>query len=222
MTSDQVDRTVQLAVDDAARPSTRRTIVAFAAVSVVLAAAAIVMVLWWRSDSRDLEAALRSDSSTLRGDVVALRDQVRGLGGTPVVPERGAPGSDGLPGSNGRDGADGRDGKDGASPPCLTESAQCRGADGSDGADGSNGADGADGQPGKDGAAGTDGVNGTNGVNGRDGAPGPACPEGYELRDAVITADDGSTYRGKACVNPASSTAPSPEPTGLPTLRSGP
>ena len=50
---------------------------------------------------------------------------------------------------------------------------------------------------------------------GRDGEPGkngPTCPDGFELRDAVITAPDGSTYSGKACVDPASSAPPSADP----------
>lgn len=47
---------------------------------------------------------------------------------------------------------------------------------------------------------------------GADGQPGPACPDGYELRDAVITAPDGTTYSGKACVDPGSSAPPSTDP----------
>lgn len=43
---------------------------------------------------------------------------------------------------------------------------------------------------------------------GADGVPGPACPEGFELREAVVTAADGSTYRGRVCVDPSSSSAP--------------
>lgn len=59
------------------------------------------------------------------------------------------------------------------------------------------------------GPAGQDGSDGTDGAS---GAPGPTCPEGYELRDAVITAKDGTTYSGKACVDPASSEPPSSNP----------
>ncbi|QYN26679.1 hypothetical protein [Amycolatopsis sp. DSM 110486] len=58
------------------------------------------------------------------------------------------------------------------------------------------------------------GINGENGHNGENGKPGPTCPDGYELRDAVITAPDQTTYQGKACVDPASSTPPTTdEPT---------
>ncbi|MFF4600166.1 hypothetical protein [Amycolatopsis sp. NPDC001319] len=54
------------------------------------------------------------------------------------------------------------------------------------------------------------------GTNGSAGTPGPTCPDGYELRDAVITAPDQTTYQGKACVDPASSVPPSQSepPTG--------
>lgn len=69
------------------------------------------------------------------------------------------------------------------------------------------------------GPAGPGGVNGTNGTNGTNGADGPACPAGYELRDAVITAPDGTTYKGKACVdrNSASSPPSSNPPLPIPT-----
>ncbi|HET6286361.1 MAG TPA: hypothetical protein VFG15_06385 [Amycolatopsis sp.] len=79
----------------------------------------------------------------------------------------------------------GSTGPAGESPPCLAEPAQCRGVDGRDGKDGRDGVD---------------------------GQPGSTCPDGYELRDAVITAPDSSTYSGKACVDPSSSTPPSSDP----------
>lgn len=59
------------------------------------------------------------------------------------------------------------------------------------------------------GPAGAKGDKGDKGDTGEPGAAGPACPDGYELRDAVITAPDGSTYQGKACVDPSSSQPPS-------------
>ena len=70
---------------------------------------------------------------------------------------------------------------------CGQPDEPCRGADGTDGASGQNGADRA---------------------AGAEGPPGPTCPGGYALRDAVITAPDGSTYSGKACVDPASNQPP--------------
>lgn len=65
------------------------------------------------------------------------------------------------------------------------------------------------GPPGADGKDGVDGKDGKDGADGNDGAPGPACPDGYEQRPAVITAPDGSTYQGVACVRPDSSQPPS-------------
>lgn len=225
MTSDQVDRTMQLAADDAARPRTRRIITVLAVVSVVLAAAAIGLVLWLGGKSRDLEAALRSDGTGLRADVTALRDQVRGLGGTPVVPERGTPGPDGLPGADGRDGRDGTNGQngtDGSTPPCLSEPPQCRGANGADGSDGQAGKAGQDGVAGKDGADGTNGTNGVDGRNGVDGQQGPP-PAGWTWTDSDGRQQSCARNTGSPDSAPTyTCTAPSPEPTGLPILRSSP
>lgn len=94
-------------------------------------------------------------------------------------------GQDGADGKDGEDGKDGADGADGQTPPCMSEPNQCRG------------------DPGKD---------GTDGEDGKDGEPGPTCPDGYELRDAVVTAPDGRTYEGKACVDPSTEQEPEPDP----------
>lgn len=215
MTSDNVEQTVvQPAADDAAAPQTRRLIVVLVATALAMGAGAIALIMLWHNDSKDLESALRSD-------ITQLSEQVRGLGGTPVVSAPGAPGVDGQPGADGRDGVDGKDGDpgapgaDGTSPACLTEPRQCRGIDGQ------NGAPGQDGTPGKDGTDGQDatGVPGPPGDKGDPGTPG-APPAGWTWTDS-----DG---RQQSCTrNPASPdsaptytcTAPSPEPTGLPILR---
>lgn len=52
------------------------------------------------------------------------------------------------------------------------------------------------------GPAGTKGDTGDTGPTGAAGPPGPTCPPGYELHDAVISDADGTTYQGKACVDP--------------------
>lgn len=62
------------------------------------------------------------------------------------------------------------------------------------------------------GTKGETGDAGATGATGAAGAPGPTCPPGYELHDAVITDTDGSTYQGKACVDPATKQAPNPLP----------
>lgn len=84
-----------------------------------------------------------------------LSQQVRDLGGTPVV------GPKGDPGTAGQKGADG-----------------APGTDGDDGTDGRNGADGKDGDPGPVGPTGAEGKAGTDGTPGKDGEPGPAGPTG--------------------------------------------
>lgn len=56
------------------------------------------------------------------------------------------------------------------------------------------------------------------GADGAPGVPGPACPDGYQLREALITASDGSTYRGQACVDPTSSSPPTTSETPPPLL----
>ena len=142
-------------------------------------------------------ALLRQAARTAVIDYCATRNGCRGPDGaapdidaivTTVLAQIPPP-RDGLPGRDGdavaavaaycgqaSDPCRGPTGPAGASPPCLSEPAQCRGN------------------------------------NGNDGLPGPTCPEGYELRDAVITAPDGSTYSGKACVDPNSSNPPSTNP----------
>lgn len=59
--------------------------------------------------------------------------------------------------------ADGRDGVDGQPPPCLSEPAQCRGADST-----------------------------VPGPSGPQGQPGPACPDGYSLRMYSVVTTDGA------------------------------
>ncbi|MFI6304265.1 hypothetical protein ACIBCH_20535 [Amycolatopsis thailandensis] len=169
-------------------------------------------------------ATSRDQLSTQDQQIGALVKQVRDLGAVPVVePAPGARGAAGMNGVNGRDGRDGQNGRDGATPACYSEPNQCRGADGKNGTDGTAGTDGRSGTAGQDGQSppclaepaqcrGADGRDGANGRDGVDGEPGPTCPDGYELRDAVITAPDGSTYSGKACVDPASSAPPSTNP----------
>lgn len=105
----------------------------------------------------------------------------------------------------------GRDGADGQSPPCLSEPDQCHGPQGE------TGETGAKGDPGTPGPQGDKGDKGDQGDPGRPGEPGPTCPDGYEPRSAVITAPDGTTYDGIACVRPDSGQPPrNPSSTLLP------
>ncbi len=114
-----------------------------------------------------------------------LADQVRGLGAIPVT----VPGATGASGPAGPQGPKGDKGDPGMSPPCLAEPDRCRGPVGEQGPAGETGATGEQGEAGPQGPAGPAGEPGPQGAQ---GAPGPACPDGYELRDAVITAPDGT------------------------------
>lgn len=221
MTSEQARDIVEGAAQNAVKDlrGRRTTWIAFA----VLLASIVLAALWFgprlaavddRSQAQDRRIeALTAQSDKNASDGQALRDQVVRLGGTPVVEPAqpgatGATGPAGATGAAGPQGPQGVAGRDGITPPCMAEPDRCRGAVGPTGPAGQAGQPGADGAKGDTGPQGTKGDTGADGPKGDTGASGPACPEGYELRDAVITAKDGSTYQGKACVDPNTSTPP--------------
>lgn len=114
-----------------------------------------------KADLGDQKTITAENVEAARQNAIAARrlaQQVKNLGGVPIVQPNDltpVPGPQGLPGSpgiNGVNGVNGRNGKNGA-----------------DGQDGSNGINGVDGQNGAPGAAGQDG---TPGKDGADGAPG--------------------------------------------------
>lgn len=197
-------------------------------VALVLALVALGGVAWLvygQVDARDEANTATSERDRAAGAAKSLADQVADAcaKGGPAAAELGraceqaaqvqATPAPAAP----RDGRDGRNGTDGKTPPCYFEAGQCRGIDGpngSDGTNGTNGRDGADGQDGRPPACQSepDQCRGAAGATGPAGPPGPTCPEGYELRDAVVTAPDGSTYSGKACVDPGTSAPPSTDP----------
>ncbi|SFO59493.1 hypothetical protein [Amycolatopsis rubida] len=186
-------------------------------------------------------ASLQRTSDARGADVSRLAEQVKGLGGTPVVQPPAAP----TPAPAAVDATTLRQtARQAVEDYCATRN-QCRGTDGAspdfdaltnavlakipvpkDGTDGQNGQNGRDAPlpdypalvasavasycDAHDQCRGEQGTPGVNGANGKDG---PACPDGFELRDAVITSPDGTTYQGKACVDPNSgSTPPSTDP----------
>ena len=131
-----------------------------------------------------------------------LSQQVRNLGGTPVVGPKGDPGTagqkgaDGLPGRDGSDGSDGRDGSNGED-----------GDPGPVGPTGAEGEPGAEGAPGKDGATGPTGPAGPEGPQGDVGPTGPQgeqgpkgeqgdvgesimCPDGYTPTEVTWFGDE--------------------------------
>lgn len=128
-----------------------------------------VGVLAWVLVSQHQQITALSQQATANASAgQQLADQVRKLGGVPVVqPEAGpagTPGAQGTPGAPGTPGATGRPGQAGAS--------------GQKGDTGATGPTGPSGPPGVPGAAGTNGSDGTNGADGQDGANGPAGPAG--------------------------------------------
>ena len=171
-------------------PKTKRRkdfVVVFVALAASLFLALLVGVglIFWR----ELEQA--------KADRSALAEQVRSLGGEPVVAPppgkqgdqgpQGVEGPQGIQGPRGPQGPQGPTGKpgvDGRSPACLLTVNACvgpRGADGKPGVNGTAGVDGKDGINGAAGADGTDGVDGEpgkDGVDGSDGAPGEQGPVG--------------------------------------------
>ncbi|MFB9925984.1 hypothetical protein ACFORO_12605 [Amycolatopsis halotolerans] len=109
---------------------------------------------------------LRDTGNATASQAQQLAQQVRSLGGTPVV----TPPAPGPSGPQGATGAEGRQGPPGPSGPS--------GPPGTPGANGAPGSTGATGTPGTPGTAGAAGTNGLNGSAGKDGAPGPAGPSG--------------------------------------------
>jgi len=131
------------------------------------------------SQDRDLR------SEQARGD--ALAQQVRSLGGTPVVGPRGATGAAGLIGPSGPSGSSGVSGKPGK--------------DGSEGSPGPSGVPGSPGPSGAPGVPGSPGPAGPTGPAGQDGASGAPGREGADGKDASPPAQqtfhdqDGNTWR---------------------------
>jgi len=171
-------------IDRAARESKdhRGHVLIWVSFAVFLLGAAALAAVVFIGRAQNGALADQVDTLTHRADTAEsisgqLADQVRKLGGTPVVqpPAQGAPGATGATGAQGLQGVPGRDGpegKPGPAPECLNTPQRCQGADGKPGADGAPGAAGTDGAPGKDGAP------------GRDGAPGVSVTRQYFDRNA--------------------------------------
>ena len=214
---------VQRAAEDAVdRPGRRAFWICLSIVMGAVIALAITFFWQWTSaaahdadQDRALTAMSRQADDNAR-TAQTLADQVRSLGEQPLVlpPSPGERGATGDTGPQGPQGPAGQPGRDGATPPCLSEPPQCRGADGATGAAGQDGTPGADGAPGQ---------------NGADGAPGKDGSDGQSPASWTWTDSDGRT---QSCARDAGSpdTAPtytctaSPPPTtvpGLPLIRTG-
>lgn len=162
-------------------------------------------------------ALLWRELEQVKADRVALAEQVRQLGGKPVVEpkpgDRGDRGLKGDKGDKGDRGLPGSPGRAGPTPPCMLVSTKCQGRPGIPGKTGADGTDGVDGQDGADGTDGVDGVDGKDGVDGTDGkdgrgiASGPSCVDDDTGAGShwVTTYTDGttSTSDGPCRIRPA-------------------
>jgi hypothetical protein len=140
---------------------------------------------------------LRNDRQQSSADIERLRQQVVGLGGTPVV--SAVPGPAGQAGQIGPQGIPGRDGTDGSPGPTGSP-----GAAGDTGPAGPAGPAGVDGQPGADGQDGANGADGAPGPAGSPGAQGPAGPDNCTWEPSQT---DPTTY---VCTSPSPQPAPTP------------
>jgi hypothetical protein len=155
---------VEQAAADAVDTKGRRWLFLLVAVAVagVLVLGVSFLVLWQR------EAGLNDAIRTLADQGGQLQDQVRGLGGTPVVSNEQIAGPAGVAGERGAAGAIGPQGPAGvAGPPGAT------GPSGQPGAPGTAGVDGQNGAPGEVGPAGPQGEPGPAGPVGETGPQGP-------------------------------------------------
>jgi len=201
VTGDRIDETiVQPAAADAVDRRGRRLVVVLGVLTALLIAGGLATYL--------IDRAQRID------DVAALAQQVRELGGTPVVQAPSIPGPEGRPGRDGRDGVDGRDGKDGVTPACVTEPSQCRGESGAPGTPGQNG------QPGKDGADGKDGRDGTNGVDGQPPASWTWTDNAGRTQTCTRNPDSPDSAPTYTCTAPSTG-PPGTTTTNPPLLRTG-
>lgn len=106
----------------------------------------------------------------------ALAEQVRDMGGEPIVEPTKKPDTGPLNGTDGIDGEDGEDGVQG--PPGAQGERGPKGDKGDRGSGGTDGSDGAQGSAGADGLNGADGAPGEPGPQGEPGPVGPAGPKG--------------------------------------------
>lgn len=201
---------VEQAAADAVDTKGRRWLFVLVAVAVagVLVLGVSFFVLWQR------EAGLNDAIRTLASQGTQLQDQVRSLGGTPVVSneqisgpagvagERGEAGAQGIPGPQGLPGATGPTGEPGI--PGQPGAPGTAGVDGQNGVPGEAGPAGPQGEPGPAGPAGETGPQGPQGepgLQGPQGEPGPAgpsCPAGTHVETVSYGV---GLQTGPACVN---------------------
>lgn len=184
MTDDHIDRTI---VQPAATHARDRHMhhMLWLAGALLLAGVVTLFALWLSQRTQLSDVVQRADTNASVSRQLA--DQVRSLGGTPVVqPVAGPAGVPGAAGATGATGASGVQGPQGVpgqkgdtGAPGPTGPAGVQGAAGQDGTDGTNGQAGATGVAGPQGPQGEAGPAGPQGPQGEQGPPGPTCPDGY-------------------------------------------
>lgn len=233
MTGDPIDRTLVQPAAENARDDQSHRLLYLAGALVVVGVLGLALWAWFSIRGlHDEVTAAEVHADTATSSAQQLYDQVKRLGGTPVVAPPAVQGPTGATGATGAQGLPGRDGSPGQSPPCLFTPSQCVGAAGKDGQPGANGKDGVDGKNGVDGQPGTNGVDGqpgkdgTNGVDGKDGAPGVSVTRVYFDRNAdgeCRTYNDFSDGRTKVDEGAAgdAACAPAKNPTPAAVLPTG-
>jgi hypothetical protein len=189
--TDPIERAI---VQPAAREARRSHVLIYAAGVAVVVGVLGLALLWWAQHQQIDQ--LRADGNTTAAQAQQLAQQVRSLGGTPVVQPAapGPQGPQGLPGQNGATGPMGPPGPAGA--PGVTGPAGPTGPPGAPGADGKDGVNGQDGETGPAGPTGEAGPAGPAGPQGPAGPPGPAGAAGEPGQPPsgwTTTYPDGST-----------------------------
>ncbi|WP_211246647.1 hypothetical protein [Amycolatopsis taiwanensis] len=170
--TDPIERAIVQPAARSARDSRSHRLIYVAGALLVLGIIGLA-VLWWGQHQQI--AQLRADGNTTASQAQQLAQQVRSLGGTPVVepPVPGPQGPQGEPGAAGAAGAPGPQG-----PPGPVGVAGPPGPAGPSGAPGASGRDGKDGATGPAGPSGAQGPAGPAGPQGPQGPPGPPGPAG--------------------------------------------
>jgi hypothetical protein len=199
--TDPIERAIVQPAARAAHDRRSHVLIYLAGAAVILGVLGLAL-LWWGQHQQI--AQLRADGNATASQAQQLAQQVRTLGGTPVV-EPAAPGPQGpqgLPGDTGATGPQGPPGVPGATGPTGPTGVQ--GPAGPSGASGRDGTDGSDGATGPQGPAGEQGAAGPAGPQGPQGEPGPAGATGEPGQPPsgwTTTYPDGSTETCQRAAN---------------------
>ncbi|MFD2421681.1 hypothetical protein [Amycolatopsis pigmentata] len=165
----------------------------------VLLGIVVLAALWWGQHQQI--AQLRADGNETATQAQQLAQQVRSMGGTPVV-EPASPGPQGPQGLKGDTGATGASGAQGpAGPPGPQGLTGATGPAGPSGAPGVNGQNGTDGATGATGPQGPQGATGPQGPAGPQGPPGPQGQAGQPPSGWTTSYPDGSTETCQRAAN---------------------